>query len=53
MNTGETVVRESCALLKPILEELMSGKYIATDSVYESFSNQLLVNNINREQIET
>uniref|UniRef100_A0A2S2NG40 Acyl-CoA dehydrogenase family member 9 n=1 Tax=Schizaphis graminum TaxID=13262 RepID=A0A2S2NG40_SCHGA len=48
MTTGETVVRESCALLKPILEELMSGKYIATDSVYESFADQLLVNNINQ-----
>jgi len=53
MNTGETVVRESYALLKPILEELMSGKYIATDSVYETFADQLLVNNINREQTET
>lgn len=53
MNTGETVVRESCALLKPLLEELMTSKYIATDSVYESFADQLVVNNINREQTET
>lgn len=53
MNTAETVVRESCSLLKPIIEELMSGKYIATDSVYESFADQLLVNNINREQTNT
>jgi len=53
MNTGETVVRESCNLLKPIIEELMSGKYVATDSVYESFADQLLFNNINRGQTET
>lgn len=53
MNAGETVVRESCALLKPILEELISGQYIATDSLYESFADQLLVNNINREQTKT
>ncbi|XP_008181565.1 acyl-CoA dehydrogenase family member 9, mitochondrial [Acyrthosiphon pisum] len=53
MNTGETVVRESCTLLKPIIEELMSGKYVATDSVYESLADQLLFNNINRGQTET
>lgn len=46
MNTGETVVRESHALLKPILEEIISGKYVATDSIYESFANHTTFNTI-------
>lgn len=46
MNTAETVVRESHAFLQPIIDELIDGKYIATDSAYESFSNQILDNNI-------
>lgn len=46
MNIAETVVRESHAFLKPIFEELSSGKYVATDSVYESIADQILVNNI-------
>lgn len=47
MTTGETVVRESHAFIKPILEEIISGKYVATDSVYESFANLNVFNNIN------
>lgn len=53
MTIGETVVRESYAFLEPIFEELMSGKYVAIDSVYESFADQLMVNNISSEQIKT
>lgn len=55
MNIGETVVRESYALIKPIIEELISGKYIVTDSVYESFANQILdnKNSVKKEQIKT
>ncbi|VVC29254.1 Hypothetical protein CINCED_3A002695 [Cinara cedri] len=45
MNTAETMVRESYALLKPIFEELNSGKYVATDSTYESFADQILTDN--------
>jgi hypothetical protein len=46
MNTGETVVRESHAFLKPIFEEIISGKYVATDSIYETFATQTVFNNI-------
>lgn len=42
MVIGETVVRESYALLQPIFEELLSGKYVATDSVYESLAKHNL-----------
>lgn len=44
MQIGETRIRESSALLKPILEELISGKYVAVDSLYESFGRQSLDN---------
>lgn len=44
MQIGETRVRESCALVEPILGELTSGKYVATDSVYESFAHQNVAN---------
>lgn len=55
MNTSETVVRETCEFLKPILEELVTGEYVAIDSVYESFADQILVNNYNtvKEQTKT
>lgn len=55
MNIAETVIRESCDFVKPILEELISGEYVATDSVYESFADQILVNNHNtvKEQTKT
>lgn len=47
MKTAETVIRESHAFLKPIFEEIISGKYVAIDSVYESFANQPVFNNAN------
>lgn len=50
MNTAETVVRESYAYLKPIFEELISGKYVATDSFYESIAEQILVKNIKNQK---
>lgn len=40
MQIGETRIRESSTLLAPILEELISGKYAAVDSLYESFARQ-------------
>lgn len=42
MRIGETVVRESCDLLQPIIDELNSGKYVVTDSVYESLGQQII-----------
>jgi len=53
MNTAETVVRELCAHVNPILEELISGKYVATDSVYESLAYQMLGDNVQSEQAKT
>lgn len=44
MQIGETKIRESSALLAPILEELISGKYVAVDSFYESIARQSLAN---------
>lgn len=53
MNTAEIVVRESCAHVNPILEELVSGKYVATDSVYESLAYQMLNDNVQSEETKT
>lgn len=53
MNIGETVVRESLAILKPLLEELYNGKYIGTDLVYESLADQILASTVNKEQTKT
>lgn len=53
MYIAETMVRESKELLQTVIEEIMSGKYTATDSVYESFANQILVNNTKKEQTKT
>lgn len=53
MSTAETVIRESYAVLNPILEELISGKYVATDSVYESLAYQMLTDNTQNEQTKT
>lgn len=56
MNTAETVIRESCENLKPFLDELLTGEYVAIDSVYESFADQMLVSNnynIVKEQTKT
>lgn len=49
MNAAETVVRETRVYLQPIIDELLDGKYIASDSVYES----LVDNNIKREKTKT
>lgn len=53
MNIAETLVRESKDFLLPIFEEIMSGKYIAIDSTYESIANHILVNSTRKEQIKT
>lgn len=50
MNTAETVVRESYDFLKPIFEELISGEYVATDSLYESIAEQSLVKDIKNQK---
>lgn len=53
MKIGEIVVRESTTLVKPLLEEIISGKYIAIDSLYESFADQSVVNSLNIEHTKT
>ncbi|XP_050431779.1 uncharacterized protein LOC126840217 [Adelges cooleyi] len=42
MTIAEIVVRESYATLKPILEDVISGSYVADSSVYQSFAEKLL-----------